>query len=153
VTAQIYAIRHSCAMKAAIVAEDEREAGRRALLNLGHTFGHALEAIYGYGDKLLHGESVALGMLMAFELSIAMKLCPPDRMARIVKHFEETGLPVKLPDTDLSLDKLMDYMAHDKKAEGGKLTLILAKDIGQCFVARDVDPAPVRDVWQRRLAA
>lgn len=149
--AQIYAVRQSCAAKAAIVAADEREAGERALLNLGHTFGHALEAVTGYSDKLLHGEAVAIGMAMAFTLSRELGYCSAADCAAGIRHLEHIGLPTRPPAEDYDINQLMQLMAQDKKAEGGALTLILAHGIGQAFVAKNVDPAAVRRVWESVL--
>jgi 3-dehydroquinate synthase len=142
------AIGRSVEMKAEIVEEDEREQGRRALLNLGHTFGHALETEIGFGDLLLHGEAVALGCAQAFRFSAAQGLCPPADAARVEAALAAAGLPVRLAqirNTPFKADALIAHMAQDKKAEGGRLTLILARRIGAAFVAKDVDPAPLRD--------
>lgn len=149
--AQIQAVGASCAYKAQIVGEDEKEAGRRALLNFGHTFGHALEAATGYGDKLLHGEAVAIGMGMAFKLSAALGLCSHTEAYEVRDHFVSLRLPIAPPDGDYDIDRLMQLMAQDKKAEAGKLTLVLSRGIGQAFVSKDVDPAPVREVWRESL--
>ena len=141
------AISVSCMMKAAIVAEDERERGSRALLNLGHTFGHALEAEAGYSDKLLHGEAVSAGMEMAFAFSQKMGLCGASDVSAVSEHLNKTGLTgignvgSWLGDTDA----LMAHMAQDKKNEGGRLTLILAKAIGEAFVKKDAPVSAVRD--------
>jgi 3-dehydroquinate synthase len=149
--AQIYAIRASCAYKAKVVVADEKEAGQRALLNLGHTFGHALEAVAGYGDTLLHGEAVAIGMVLAFKLSVKMGLCPESDYEAVKKHLADVGLPIASPAAlTRDIDKLMALMAQDKKAEGGKLTLILAKGIGKGFIAKDVNPDDVRAVWSAK---
>ncbi len=137
-----HAVRRSVEMKAQIVAEDEREAGRRALLNLGHTFGHALESESGYGDALLHGEAVAIGMALAFRFSAAQGLCPGQDAGRAQAAIAAVGLPVRLSQlTGHPFDsaRLLGHMAQDKKAEGGRLTFILARALGEAFVARDVD--------------
>jgi 3-dehydroquinate synthase len=134
-------------MKAEIVGEDERESAGRALLNLGHTFGHALEAETGYGDALLHGEGVALGCAQAFRFSAMLGLCPEKDAARAEAAIAAAGLPVRLdqaPGAPFAADRLMAHMAQDKKAEGGKLTFILVRSIGQAYVAKDVDAASVR---------
>ena len=153
--ARVEAIAHSCRAKAAIVARDEQEAGERALLNLGHTFGHALEGITGYrSDILVHGEGVAIGMVLAHAFSARMNLASPDDAARVASHLETAGLP-----TDLSAirahvpdaDALMDFIAQDKKVSRGALTFILTRGIGQAFVARDVPPAEVRAFLQQML--
>jgi len=143
-----YAVARCVAMKAEIVAEDEREAGRRALLNLGHTFGHALEAEVGFGDALLHGEAVALGTAQAFRFSAAQGLCPPDDAARAEAGIAAAGLPTRMAQiangAAFPADRLLSHMAQDKKAEGGRLTFILAHGIGQAFVEKGVDPAALR---------
>ena len=131
----------SCRAKAAIVAEDEQERGARALLNLGHTFGHALEAETGFGHTLLHGEAVAIGMVMAFDLSVRMGLCPAEDAARVRRHLGAVGLPTGTNFTNSmvwSPKRLIGHMAKDKKVSGGKLTFILARGIGRAFVTRDV---------------
>ena len=152
--AQRHAILTGCAAKAAIVAADEREAGRRALLNLGHTFGHALEAQTGFGDRLLHGEAVALGMVLAFDLSADLGLCPPGDAARARRHLASVGLATDLEglaDPDWTPEGLVRHMFSDKKVEGGRLTLILVRGIGRAFVARGVAVDRVRAAWQRAL--
>ena len=149
--AQIHAVSVSCAAKAKIVADDEREAGRRALLNLGHTFGHALETALGYGHALVHGEAVALGTLMAFRLSVRLGLCPQQDYDDIRAHFVSVGLPVSLPPFAYDIERLIQLMAQDKKAEGGKLTLVLARGIGQAFVSRDVNAREIYTVWAEFL--
>jgi 3-dehydroquinate synthase len=134
-------VAHSCRMKAAIVARDERETGERALLNLGHTFGHALEAATGYSDRLLHGEGVAIGVALAFRLSAQLGLAPAADAARIEQHLRSTGLPASIADIAgprPSAGALMRHMLHDKKARDGKLTFILAHGIGRAFVTDDV---------------
>ena len=139
--ARIHAIRKSCEAKAAIVAEDETETGVRALLNLGHTFGHALESATGYSSRLLHGEGVAIGMVQAFRFSERQKLCAPGTTARVAKHLKSVGLPVHVSQIPGQLPPpatLLDIMRQDKKAQGGRLTFILAKAIGETFIARDV---------------
>jgi 3-dehydroquinate synthase len=150
------AVRISCAAKAAIVAEDERESGARALLNLGHTFGHALELECGYGSDLLHGEAVAIGMVMAFDLSAQLGLCPPEDAARVERHLAAMGLPTsptaiggRVWDADL----LIENMQHDKKASGGRLNFILARGIGRAFIARDVNLADVKALLIEAAAA
>ena len=147
--AQAKAVAVSCTSKAKIVAADEREAGERALLNLGHTFGHALEAVLGYnGNLLLHGEAVAIGTLLAYRLSAQLGLCPHSEAFEVREHFVAVGLPVKPPAFDYNIDQLMDFMAHDKKAQAGKLRLILTKGIGKAFITDDVREVDVRDAWQ-----
>ncbi len=136
------AVETSCAAKAAIVAGDEREDGARALLNLGHTFGHALEAACGYSELLLHGEAVAAGMGLAFDFSVGENLCRPVDAARLKAHLRAVGLPAGLDDIEgaraFSPDRLTALMMQDKKVEQGRLTLILARRIGEAFIARDV---------------
>ena len=128
--------------KALIVAADEREeSGTRALLNLGHTFGHALEAFAGYSDRLLHGEAIAIGMRLAFTFSVELGLCPAGDAARVARHLEAVGLPVKIsaiPGGTPKPEELLRLMAQDKKVKGGRLALVLARGIGQAFVERDV---------------
>jgi 3-dehydroquinate synthase len=146
------AIAAAVAGKARIVEEDEREtSGRRALLNLGHTFGHALEAETGYSDRLLHGEAVALGCVLAFSFSASRGLCSQDDAARVRAHFTSVGLPATL--AEVGLDgmggRLVRYMIHDKKREGGRTAFILARGIGQAFVDKHVDLAEVADFLDR----
>ncbi|MDO1558904.1 3-dehydroquinate synthase [Brevundimonas sp. 2R-24] len=143
-----HAVETSVRAKAAIVAEDPREAGRRALLNLGHTFGHAWEAEGGFGEVLTHGEAVALGCVQAFQLSARLGLCNAEEAHRVEAAVRETGLPVRAPAAlrGVSADALLARMAGDKKAEGGRLTLILARGIGRAEVVRDVAPEAVREV-------
>lgn len=154
--ARIEAIAVSCRSKARIVALDERESGPRALLNLGHTFGHALERETGYGAELLHGEAVAIGMVMAFDLSAALGLCPRADAERVRRHLAAVDLPVspaKIGQRQWTTRRLLEHMAHDKKVQDGRLTFILARGIGQSFVARDIDLAAVEAVIERALAA
>jgi 3-dehydroquinate synthase len=150
--ARAYAVLESCRAKAEVVAEDEREDGRRALLNLGHTFGHALEAATGFGPELLHGEAISIGMVMAFDLSVTLGLCPAADAARVRAHFKAMGLPTGLdalgnrrPDTA----SLIAKMRRDKKVRGGAITFILVRGIGQAFIARDVDMAEVERLLDR----
>jgi 3-dehydroquinate synthase len=150
--AQIQAVGISCVAKAKIVADDEREAGNRALLNFGHTFGHALEAATGYGNLIVHGEAVAIGMAMAFALSVRLGLCTQSDYEEMRAHLIEIGLPVTPPHPfAYNIDRLIELMAQDKKSEGGKITLILTRGIGQAFVSRDVDVRQVRAVWETFL--
>lgn len=139
--ARIRAIARSVEMKAEIVAEDERETGRRALLNLGHTFGHALEAETGFGEALLHGEAVALGMVQAFDFSVHLGLCAPEAAARARAHLARLGLPTdtaRVPGGPFPPERLVEHMAQDKKVSDGRLTFILARGIGDAFIAKDV---------------
>ncbi|URK87096.1 3-dehydroquinate synthase [Rhizobium sp. RCAM05350] len=145
--ARIEAIAISCQAKADVVAADERENGRRALLNLGHTFGHALEAATQYdGARLVHGEGVAIGMVLAHQFSARMNLASPDDAKRVEAHLKTVGLPTRMdeiPGTLPPVEKLMDAIAQDKKVSGGKLTFILTRGIGQSFVADDVPGSEV----------
>lgn len=149
---QIYAVSKSCEHKVRIVATDEREAGERALLNLGHTFGHALEAVTGYGKVLFHGEAVAIGMAMTFRLSADLGLCPAEDASAVQTHFKEVGLPTKPPSFAYDIERLMALMAQDKKTEHGQLTLIMARGIGQAFINKKVNASPIRALWQNVLA-
>jgi 3-dehydroquinate synthase len=140
--ARIRAIATAVAGKARIVEADEREtSGRRALLNLGHTFGHALEAETGYSDLLLHGEAVALGCVLAFDFSAARGLCNSADAERVRAHFASAGLPTKLAELGLSGsgEKLAGHMVHDKKREGGRTAFILTRGIGEAFVDKAVE--------------
>jgi len=144
--ARVHAISKSVAAKAAIVAEDERETtGKRALLNLGHTFGHALEAETGFSDKLLHGEAVAAGMALAFGYSARRGECPAEDAERVVTHLRAVGLPASLSDAGVSAsgETLVAHMLHDKKMSAGTLPFLLARGIGQTYLAQDVDLADV----------
>ena len=158
-SAREHAVATSCRAKAAIVARDERETGDRALLNLGHTFGHALEAATGFSDRLFHGEGVAIGMVLAAELSAELGLMPKADAGRLQKHLAAAGLPTRLQDIAglkqeglADADTLMALMAQDKKVKRGKLTFILMRAIGQAFIAPDVDPSRVRDFLARELS-
>jgi 3-dehydroquinate synthase len=144
----IHGVAESCAQKAAVVAADERESGERRLLNFGHTFGHALEAETGFGPELLHGEAVAAGMALAFDLSVRLGHTTVQTAHRVRRHLAGAGLPTglgalsgKRPDPD----RLLHHMRLDKKVSDGRLTFILAREIGDAFVARDVPDALVRD--------
>ena len=145
--ARQHAIAKSVAAKAAIVADDEREtSGRRALLNLGHTFGHALEAETGFSDTLLHGEGVAAGMALAFRYSQHRGECPGQDAVRVARHLEAAGLPHDLHTAHCagaSGETLVGHMLHDKKMSGGNLPFLLARGIGQTYLAKDVDLANV----------
>ncbi|HTM95709.1 MAG TPA: 3-dehydroquinate synthase [Croceibacterium sp.] len=139
--AQEYAVRHSVAAKARIVAEDERETtGARALLNLGHTFGHALEAETGFSDKLLHGEAVALGMALAAKFSARQGLMDSAAAQRVADHLAQVGLPSSLSALDLRCDglDLVTHMLHDKKMDAGTLPFVLLKGIGAAFLDKSV---------------
>ena len=137
------AVARSCSAKAAIVAADEKEKGQRALLNLGHTFGHAYEALTGYGQDLLHGEGVALGMVMAYELSASLDLCPPEDAARLRRHIAAAGLPVDsfaIAGAPFDVAALTEAMAQDKKVRQGVMTFILVTGLGKAFISNDVTP-------------
>jgi 3-dehydroquinate synthase len=149
-----HAVKTSCEMKARVVAEDETETGVRALLNLGHTFGHAYEAATGYSSTLLHGESVAIGMVQAFRFSEMLGYCAGGTADRVEQHLRVSGLPTHASDIKTSLpsvDGLLSLMRQDKKAVSGKLTFILARKIGDAFVARDVPDAEVLRFLEKDL--
>lgn len=152
---RIEAIAVSCQSKADVVVEDERETGRRALLNLGHTFGHALEAATQYDSKrLVHGEGVAIGMVLAHEFSARLNLASPDDARRVETHLKAVGLPTKMSDIPGDLpgaDVLLDAIMQDKKVKGGKLTFILTHGIGQSFVADDVPSSEVLSFLTEKL--
>ncbi|RZL99090.1 MAG: 3-dehydroquinate synthase, partial [Sphingomonas sp.] len=136
------AIAHSVAAKARIVAADEHETGGiRALLNLGHTFGHALEAEAGFDGSLIHGEAVAAGIALAFRFSVGSGLCPAGDAARVAAHFRDVGLPDGLAAAGITASgaRLVEHMRHDKKMEGGTLPFLLARGIGRTFLDRTVD--------------
>ena len=157
-SAREHAIATSCRAKAGVVSRDERENGERALLNLGHTFGHALEAVTGFSDRLYHGEGVSIGMVLAAEFSAQLGMIAPDDAVRVQRHLADVGLPTRLQDiagfTQEGLadaDRLMALMAQDKKVKRGKLTFILLRAIGQAVIANDVDPATVREFLHKKL--
>jgi 3-dehydroquinate synthase len=142
------AILTSCRMKAAIVAADEREEGDRALLNFGHTFGHALEAETGFSDALLHGEAVALGMMLAFDFAVRLGIATGQDSYRVRRHLIAAGLPTELSAVGLSgsaADRLVAHMGKDKKVRDGRITLILPRRIGDAFVMRDASADALRD--------
>ena len=150
-----YSIVASCEAKARIVAADEKESGERALLNLGHTFGHAFEAEMGYGGALLHGEAVAMGMVMALEISARMGLSPAADVARIRAHFAKVGLPASPPKQGprgpITAAMLMAHMTHDKKMKDGKVTFVLARGIGKAFLSNDVPVALLEETLTAAL--
>jgi 3-dehydroquinate synthase len=153
--ARDHAIATSCRHKAAIVARDERETGERALLNLGHTFGHAFEAAAGFSDTLLHGEAVALGMAFAFAFAARLGLTAPAEADRVTAHLKAVGLPTGVADirgARPGLDRLMELMAQDKKVQRGRLTFILAHGIGRSFIAPDIDASEVLAFLTEKLA-
>jgi 3-dehydroquinate synthase len=156
--AREHAIATSCRAKAAIVARDERENGERALLNLGHTFGHALEAATGFSDRLFHGEGVAVGMTLAAELSAQLGMIAELDAVRVKRHLADVGLPTALQEIAgfaqeglADADALMTLMAQDKKVKRGRLTFILLQAIGRAVIASDVEPSLVRDFLKRKL--
>ncbi|MFT3811003.1 MAG: 3-dehydroquinate synthase [Micropepsaceae bacterium] len=143
------AVAASVRAKAGVVERDETETGERALLNLGHTFGHALEAATGFSDRLLHGEGVAIGMKLAFDLSAALGHCDGQVPGRVANHLARMGLPHRIADIPgerPTTAELLHHMAQDKKVEAGKLTFILARAVGEAFIAKDVDAAAVGKV-------
>jgi 3-dehydroquinate synthase len=153
--AREHAIAVSCRAKALTVARDERETGERALLNLGHTFGHAFEAAAGLSGRLLHGEAISLGMVCAFEFSARRGLLATADAARVERHLAATGLPTRLRQVEGGLpdaERLMELIGQDKKVKRGKLTFILARGIGAAFIAPDVDAAEVRAFLIEKLA-
>ncbi|ASR08900.1 3-dehydroquinate synthase [Rhizobium leguminosarum bv. viciae] len=155
-SARIEAIATSCQAKADVVVADERENGPRALLNLGHTFGHALEAATAYdSSRLVHGEGVSIGMVLAHEFSARMNLASPDDARRVERHLKEVGLPTSMADIPGELppaETLMDAIAQDKKVKSGKLTFILTRGVGQSFVADDVPASEVISFLQEKHA-
>lgn len=152
---RIAAVKRSCEMKAEIVMRDETEQGDRALLNLGHTFCHALEAATGFGDRLLHGEGVAVGCALAFELSHRLGLCSQEDPSRVRQHLRDMGMKVDLADIDGDLpdgEGLLELMAQDKKVMDGQLHFVLARGIGQAFVSADVPREVVLQLLNDALA-
>ncbi|HEV2152927.1 3-dehydroquinate synthase [Bradyrhizobium sp.] len=158
-SAREHAIATSCRAKAGVVSRDERETGERALLNLGHTFGHALEAATGFSDRLFHGEGVSIGMTLAAQFSAQLGMIGEAEAARVERHLIEAGLPTRLQDIAgfaqeglADADVLMALMAQDKKVKRGKLTFILLEAVGRAVIAKDVEPTPVRDFLKDKLA-
>jgi 3-dehydroquinate synthetase len=154
--ALIHAVTRSVEMKARIVARDETETGERMLLNLGHTFGHALEAWSGYSARLLHGEAIAVGICLAFRFSEAQRLCPAGAAARVAAHLASAPLPTRISDvpgaTEITAAELLRLMRQDKKVQDGRLTFVLARDIGAAFVSREVDAADVAGFLASEIA-
>src|ERR1700732_3093453 len=153
--AREHAIAVSCRAKAAIVARDERETGDRALLNLGHTFGHALEAACGFSDRLLHGEAILGGIALGLQFSGRGAFLPMAQAQRAIRHLAEVGLPTRLQDIPgplPSVDQLMDLIAQDKKVKRGMLTFILVRGIGSAFIEAGVDAREVRVFLSEKLA-
>ncbi len=150
-TALTRAVMVSCQMKATIVAADEREAGERELLNFGHTFGHALEAETGFSDRLLHGEAVALGMMLAFDFAVQLGLASGQDAHRVRRHLADAGLPTTLAEIGLAgddADRLLMHMGKDKKVRDGAITLILPRRIGDCFQMRSAPSDQLRAFLQ-----
>ncbi len=144
---RITAIAKSCAAKADIVTRDERESGVRALLNLGHTFAHAYEAVTGYSDTLLHGEAVGLGLVMAFEFSAQLGHCAPEEAVRLKAHLAQAGLPTapdQIKGAPFDTDALLAAMAQDKKVTDGAMTFILARAMGEAFIADNIAAKDIR---------
>ena len=142
------AVMTSCAMKAEIVAGDEREEGDRALLNFGHTFGHALETEIGFGSRLLHGEAVALGMVLATDFAAKLGLVGAEDALRVRRHLSGCGLPTRLAEiglTGVPVDRLLGHMSKDKKVRDGRITLILPRRLGEAFVMKDAPLEALRD--------
>jgi 3-dehydroquinate synthase len=150
-----HAIAVSCRAKARTVAADEREEGERALLNLGHTFGHALEAATGYSDRLLHGEAVSIGMVLAHDFSTRRGLAPAEDTARVAAHLTEVGLPTAIRDIRGELpsaEVLMEHIAQDKKVTRGQINLILTHGVGKAFVARNIPGTDIETFLAEKLA-
>ena len=154
--ARAEAIRVSCAAKAAIVMRDEREDGERALLNLGHTFAHAFERLTNYdGSRLVHGEAVAIGLVCAFNFSVKRGLATRQDAVRVERHLHKAGLPTHIADIpgwNAGPDAIIDAMLQDKKVSRGQLTFILARGIGQSFIAKGVEASDVREFLNEELA-
>lgn len=157
VAARRHAVLESCAAKAAVVGVDERESGARAMLNFGHTFAHALEIETGFGEALLHGEAVALGMRLAADLSAELGLCPAPAARRLRRHLSAVGLPTEIADIPgghaFRAADLVAHMRLDKKVLDGRITLILLRDLGDAFVSRSVAENAIEAFLERELAA
>jgi shikimate kinase / 3-dehydroquinate synthase len=155
-SARLRAVATSCAAKAAVVAADETEQGERALLNLGHTFGHAFERLTGYdGARLVHGEAVAIGMACALRFSRVLGFCTGQESTRVENHLRAVGLPTKIeeiPGLNAGSEEILAAMRQDKKVERGRLTFILARGIGESFIAKDISETAVRDFLSDELA-
>jgi 3-dehydroquinate synthase len=151
-----HAVLESCRSKAKVVALDEREQDARALLNLGHTFGHALEAECGYSDELLHGEAVAIGMVMAFDLSAQLGLCSLEDAARVQRHLASIGLPTSpawIDGRDWQAERLLRHMSRDKKVQDGRIAFVLAKGIGQAFFPAHAELDEISALLETAIAA
>jgi 3-dehydroquinate synthase len=149
-----YAVKKACAAKAIIVEADERESGQRALLNLGHTFGHALEAATGYGEALTHGEAVAIGQCLAFSLSHDLGHCTEKAVKKVREHVSKIGLPChfnKIAGHNLNADRLLSHISQDKKIVDEKLTFILVRGIGEAFISQDVPDNKLRDFLEKMV--
>ncbi len=145
------AVEASCRAKARIVAADERESGARALLNLGHTFAHALEAEGGYGELLLHGEAVSIGLVLAFDLSVRLGLCPAADAERLRRHLTALAMPVDLPPLPgaaWSVERLLGHFGNDKKVKEGRVTFVLARGIGRAFLSSEVPAEALTEVLE-----
>ncbi len=152
--ARQYAVAKSCHIKAGVVARDEKESGERALLNLGHTFGHAFEGATGYSDRLIHGEAIAIGMVMAHRFSNRLNHAPLEDAHRVKAHFQALGLPTEINEINgekLEVKQLMELISQDKKVSRGTLTFILTKGIGRSFIAHDVPPSEVEAFLMEEL--
>jgi 3-dehydroquinate synthase len=153
--AREHAVAVACRAKAAIVGRDERETGERALLNLGHTFGHALEAACGFSDRLLHGEAIAIGMVLAFEYSARRGFVAAAEAERVKRHFQDVGLPTDpaaIAGPRPGLDRVMELIAQDKKVKRGMLTLILVRAIGSAVIESGVEEREIRAFLSEKLA-
>jgi 3-dehydroquinate synthase len=151
-----HAVLESCRNKARVVAADEREQDARALLNLGHTFGHALEAECGYSDELLHGEAVAIGMVMAFDLSAQLGLCALEDAARVQRHLASVGLPTSpnwIDGREWSAERLIRHMGRDKKVQDGRIAFVLAKGIGRAFFPAHAELDEISALLETAIAA
>ena len=146
-----HAVLTSCRAKAQIVKEDEREKGSRALLNLGHTFGHALETVTGYCDTLIHGEAVGIGLILACRLSAYLGFMNQEEVTRIYKHMQAMGLPVEISLLEEQKHLVLASMSHDKKSINGRLTFILLRGIGRAFIAHDIDVQIIACLLNRDL--
>lgn len=151
-----HAIQTSCSMKANIVALDEKEHGVRALLNLGHTFGHAFESLTGYGDKLLHGEAISIGMVLAFEFADKLGICKPSETQKVTAHFKAANLPTRIEDIpgaqEFTSKMLIEKMRQDKKVERGDMVFILPHKIGKAVVTRQISEPTLHDFLEEKLA-
>lgn len=151
-----HAVYRSCAAKARVVSQDERESGKRALLNLGHTFGHAFEAELGYDGRLLHGEAVAIGMVIAHDVCAAMGMAPAQDTTRLMSHLQAVGLPVRASQVSgvhWDVDWLIGHMSHDKKVRDGQITFVMTRGIGKAFTSREMDVGKMRAAISRSCRA